>query len=137
MFNGAAASSGVGMFENIQTNVRKFNFIKILLEAILIGLAFALSTVWSSVILESVDFWLDDWNTPLQRLISALFITAACIIAAFISVVAAYFSIEERANEITERAKRTVPIPRKRVRPTISPDSSPTRSSVRFPPSRA
>ena len=51
----------------------------LLLEAILTGLAMAMATTWSALILACAQEWLSGWSNTLQHLISALFITGLAL----------------------------------------------------------
>ena len=89
MFQGPA-SEGHLMLGRFQKNVEQPKFLTILMEVILIGLAFAVSNVWSEVIVSASEHWLQNWAEPLQRLISALIITALCVLAALLSILNLY-----------------------------------------------
>ena len=103
-FNARADDSqAVRQFKRFEVDVMNYRFMNILLEAILIGLAFAIASTWSEVIISAASLWLQDWSKPLQNLIAALFVTTLAIIAALIAVYYLVYKPKERAIELADK----------------------------------
>ncbi len=93
----------VRQFKRFEVDVMNYRFMSILFEAILIGLAFAIASTWSEVIVSASSLWLQDWAKPLQNLIAALFVTLVAILAALVAVYYLVYKPKERAIEMADR----------------------------------
>ena len=100
----------VRLFKRMENDVMHMRFLNIILESVLIGLAFAIASAWSDVIVSTASYWLTTWAIPLQKLISALFVTLFSIIAAVLAVFLLIIKPQRRAVDIA----RNTHVPRSR-----------------------
>ena len=100
----------VRLFKRMENDVMHMRFLNIILEAVLIGLAFAIASAWSDVIVSTASHWLTAWAIPLQKLIAALFVTLFSIVAAALAVFLLIVKPQKRAVDMA----RSAHIPRSR-----------------------
>lgn len=110
MNNNPSDPQAVRLFKRMEYDVLHWRFLNIILEAVLIGLAFAIASVWSDVIVSTASHWLTTWAVPLQKLIAALFVTLFSIIAAVLAVFLLVVKPQEKAVEMARHTN----IPRSR-----------------------
>lgn len=108
---------GVTLFKRMENDVVHFRFFTIILEAILIGLSFAIATAWSDVIVTTASHWLTSWAMPLQRLIAAIFVTLFSIAAAAFAVFYIIVKPQRKLMELTEHSH--IPVSRGDITPVV------------------
>ncbi len=135
----APNSEGSKLLERFRGNVERLKLLSILVEVVLIGLSFAVAASWSTVVLSSSEYWLENWAEPLQKLIAALIITALAILAAVLSVLYLYTKPTRLIlqKQLTAACDPRVVLPRSRAGfppPPPPPPSAPSAPSASAPP---
>lgn len=118
----------VRLFKRMEDDVMHMRFLNIILEAVLIGLAFAIASAWSDVIVSTASHWLTTWAIPLQKLIAALFVTLFSIIAAALAVFLLIVKPQQRATDMARnthvpRSREMTYVDIERCRGAIAPQS--------------
>ncbi len=128
MNNNPSDPQAVRLFKRMEDDVLNWRFVNIILEAVLIGLAFAIASAWSDVIVSTASHWLTTWAVPLQKLIAALFVTMFSILAAVLAVFSLVIKPHKRASELVRhtnipRSRDAVYVDIERGRGMIAPPS--------------
>jgi len=119
---------GANKLAHMRERVKEFSFFTLLLEAILIGLSFAIATVWSNVIVVSSEYWLSEWAAPLQKLIGALFVSLLAIFTAVLSIF--YLWCYPRAECIMRNTTSRIPVESVKERARSVPVPIPRQSTI-------